>query len=91
MSSNPVIVADNASKLFLDGAVVAFLCSEQAEFVTGVQLHVDGGAYAGEALMATLKAGESAPSSAIVSAQATANPRRAGVTESRKPAPSRSA
>ena len=24
MSSNPVIVADNASKLFLDGAVVAF-------------------------------------------------------------------
>jgi 3-oxoacyl-[acyl-carrier protein] reductase len=28
------------------GAVVAFLCSEQAKFVTGVQLHVDGGAYA---------------------------------------------
>jgi 3-oxoacyl-[acyl-carrier protein] reductase len=29
------------------GAIVAFLCSEQAKFVTGVQLHVDGGAYAG--------------------------------------------
>lgn len=29
------------------GTVVAFLCSEQAKFVTGVQLHVDGGAYAG--------------------------------------------
>lgn len=29
------------------GQVVAFLCSEQARFVTGVQLHVDGGAYAG--------------------------------------------
>lgn len=29
------------------GAVVAFLCSDQARFVTGVQLHVDGGAYAG--------------------------------------------
>jgi 3-oxoacyl-[acyl-carrier protein] reductase len=29
------------------GAVVAFLCSEQAKFTTGVQLHVDGGAYAG--------------------------------------------
>ncbi|MEM1332117.1 MAG: SDR family oxidoreductase [Actinomycetota bacterium] len=29
------------------GAVVAFLCSEQARFTTGVQLHVDGGAYAG--------------------------------------------
>ena len=28
------------------GAVVAFLCSEQARFTTGVQLHVDGGAYA---------------------------------------------
>ena len=28
------------------GAVVAFLCSEQAKFTTGVQLHVDGGAYA---------------------------------------------
>lgn len=28
------------------GAVAAFLCSEQARFVTGVQLHVDGGAYA---------------------------------------------
>ncbi len=29
------------------GAVVAFLCGEQAKFTTGVQLHVDGGAYAG--------------------------------------------
>ena len=29
------------------GSVVAFLCSEQARFVTGVQLHVDGGAYGG--------------------------------------------
>jgi 3-oxoacyl-[acyl-carrier protein] reductase len=32
------------------GQVVAFLCSEQARFTTGVQLHVDGGAtpaYAG--------------------------------------------
>ena len=27
------------------GAVVAFLCSEQAGFVNGLQLHVDGGAY----------------------------------------------
>src|SRR5207244_3007584 len=29
------------------GAVVAFLCSEQARFVTGVAVNVDGGAYAG--------------------------------------------
>jgi 3-oxoacyl-[acyl-carrier protein] reductase len=28
------------------GAVVAFLCGEQARFTTGVQLHVDGGTYA---------------------------------------------
>jgi 3-oxoacyl-[acyl-carrier protein] reductase len=27
------------------GAIVAFLCSEQAKFVNGAQLHVDGGAY----------------------------------------------
>lgn len=29
------------------GAVAAFLCSEQAKFTTGVQLHIDGGAYLG--------------------------------------------
>jgi 3-oxoacyl-[acyl-carrier protein] reductase len=29
------------------GAVAAFLCSEQAKFTTGVQLHVDGGDYLG--------------------------------------------
>ncbi|MEM8747006.1 MAG: SDR family oxidoreductase [Actinomycetota bacterium] len=29
------------------GSVVAFLCGEQAKFTTGVQLHVDGGTYAG--------------------------------------------
>ena len=29
------------------GATVAFLCSEQAKFITGVGLHVDGGAFAG--------------------------------------------
>ncbi|UDY37685.1 SDR family oxidoreductase [Dermatobacter hominis] len=29
------------------GAVAAFLCSQQARFVTGVGLHVDGGAYQG--------------------------------------------
>ena len=29
------------------GRVVAFLCSEPARFTTGVQLHVDGGDYAG--------------------------------------------
>jgi len=29
------------------GAVVAFLCSEHARFVTGAQLHIDGGAYQG--------------------------------------------
>ena len=27
------------------GAIVAFLCSEHAKFTTGLQLHVDGGAY----------------------------------------------
>jgi 3-oxoacyl-[acyl-carrier protein] reductase len=29
------------------GAIVAFVCSQQANFVTGLQLHVDGGTYAG--------------------------------------------
>jgi 3-oxoacyl-[acyl-carrier protein] reductase len=29
------------------GAIVAFLCGRQARYTTGVQLHVDGGAYAG--------------------------------------------
>ena len=27
------------------GAIVAFLCSEQANYLTGAQIHVDGGAY----------------------------------------------
>jgi 3-oxoacyl-[acyl-carrier protein] reductase len=27
------------------GAIVAFLCGEQANFLTGAQIHVDGGAY----------------------------------------------
>ena len=29
------------------GAAVAFLCSDQARFITGVQLHIDGGSYSG--------------------------------------------
>ncbi|MGD9995712.1 MAG: SDR family oxidoreductase [Ilumatobacteraceae bacterium] len=29
------------------GAIVAFLCSEQAKFVTGLGLHVDGGSFGG--------------------------------------------
>jgi 3-oxoacyl-[acyl-carrier protein] reductase len=29
------------------GAVVAFLCSEQANFITGSSIAVDGGSYAG--------------------------------------------
>ena len=28
------------------GSIVAFLCSEQAAYLTGAQIHVDGGAYA---------------------------------------------
>jgi 3-oxoacyl-[acyl-carrier protein] reductase len=27
------------------GAIVAFLCSEQANFLTGAQIHIDGGSY----------------------------------------------
>ena len=27
------------------GAIVAFLCSEQAKYLTGAQIHIDGGAY----------------------------------------------
>lgn len=29
------------------GAIVTFLCSDQAKFITGLQLHVDGGSYGG--------------------------------------------
>ena len=29
------------------GSIVTFLCGEQASYVTGLQLHVDGGSYAG--------------------------------------------
>jgi 3-oxoacyl-[acyl-carrier protein] reductase len=29
------------------GAIVAFVCSESACFLTGAAIHVDGGAYAG--------------------------------------------
>jgi 3-oxoacyl-[acyl-carrier protein] reductase len=29
------------------GAIVAFVCSDQAKYVTGLQMHVDGGSYAG--------------------------------------------
>lgn len=29
------------------GCIVAFVCSDQAKYVTGLQLHVDGGSYAG--------------------------------------------
>ena len=29
------------------GRIAAFMCSDSAKFMTGVQLHVDGGAYAG--------------------------------------------
>jgi 3-oxoacyl-[acyl-carrier protein] reductase len=29
------------------GAIVAFVCGEQAKFLTGVAIHVDGGSYMG--------------------------------------------
>lgn len=29
------------------GSIVAFLCSDHAKFITGAQIHVDGGTYAG--------------------------------------------
>jgi 3-oxoacyl-[acyl-carrier protein] reductase len=29
------------------GRIGAFMCSDSAKFMTGVQLHVDGGSYAG--------------------------------------------
>jgi 3-oxoacyl-[acyl-carrier protein] reductase len=41
---NPMRVLGDASDF---GAVVAFLCSQQARFVTGENVLVDGGAYAG--------------------------------------------
>ena len=41
---NPMRVLGDANDF---GAVVAFLCSQQARFVTGENVLVDGGAYAG--------------------------------------------
>ena len=43
-SNNPMRVLGDAGDF---GAVVAFLCSQQARFVTGENVLVDGGAYAG--------------------------------------------
>jgi 3-oxoacyl-[acyl-carrier protein] reductase len=43
-ANNPMRVLGDASDF---GAVVAFLCSQQARFVTGENVLVDGGAYAG--------------------------------------------
>ena len=43
-SNNPMRVLGDAGDF---GAVVAFLCSKQARFVTGENVLVDGGAYAG--------------------------------------------
>jgi 3-oxoacyl-[acyl-carrier protein] reductase len=43
-SNNPMRVLGDADDF---GAVVAFLCSKQARFVTGENVLVDGGAYAG--------------------------------------------
>ena len=42
--NNPMRVLGDANDF---GAVVAFLCSQQARFVTGENVLVDGGAYAG--------------------------------------------
>jgi 3-oxoacyl-[acyl-carrier protein] reductase len=43
-SNNPMRVLGDATDF---GAVVAFMCSQQARFVTGENVLVDGGAYAG--------------------------------------------
>jgi 3-oxoacyl-[acyl-carrier protein] reductase len=43
-SNNPMKVLGDAADF---GAVVAFLCSQQARFITGENVLVDGGAYAG--------------------------------------------
>ncbi len=43
-SNNPMKVLGDADDF---GAVVAFLCSQQARFITGENVLVDGGAYAG--------------------------------------------
>ena len=43
-ASNPMRAMGDAGDF---GAVVAFLCSEQAKFITGESVLVDGGAYAG--------------------------------------------
>lgn len=43
-SSNPMKVLGDAGDF---GSVVAFLCSQQARFITGENVLVDGGAYAG--------------------------------------------
>ncbi|HUF98546.1 MAG TPA: SDR family oxidoreductase [Ilumatobacter sp.] len=42
-SADPSSIGDPADF----GAIVAFLCSQQAKFTTGVGLHIDGGTYQG--------------------------------------------